>query len=245
MAAPPARLGVLALGAGYFLSQFYRSFLAVMSPALEADLGLGDFALSNAQAVWFASFALAQFPVGWALDRFGPRWTTTLLMGVGCSGGAALFALAQAPWMIVAAMGLIGVGVSSVLMASLYLYARLFPARRFAANTALVIGFGALGNVLAAAPLSGMIDALGWRGATLAMAAVSAVVTLAIAALVRDPQRAEAAPGAGGAGFFAGLGAVLALRPLWAILPLMTFSYAATASLRGVWIGPYLADVFG
>ena len=34
-------------------------------------------------AAWFIAFALMQFPVGWALDRIGPRRTVTALMSIG------------------------------------------------------------------------------------------------------------------------------------------------------------------
>ena len=67
--------GLIALTLGYTLSQFYRAFLAVLSPTLEAELGAspGDLALSS--GMWFIAFALMQLPVGWALDRIGPRRT--------------------------------------------------------------------------------------------------------------------------------------------------------------------------
>jgi MFS family permease len=52
----------------YALSQFFRSFLAVIAPELAIELGLGPQALGNMQAWWIAGFVIAQFPVGWALD---------------------------------------------------------------------------------------------------------------------------------------------------------------------------------
>ena len=43
------RAGLVFLVAGYVLSQFYRAFLAVLAPALQADIGAGpaDLALSS------------------------------------------------------------------------------------------------------------------------------------------------------------------------------------------------------
>ena len=60
---------------GYTLSQFYRSFLAVIAPELSAELHLTASDLGHISAAWFAAFALVQFPVGAALDRHGPRRT--------------------------------------------------------------------------------------------------------------------------------------------------------------------------
>ena len=67
----------------YVLSQFYRSFLAVMVTILEIDLGVTPSELSRASGALFVVFALMQFPIGIALDRYGPRATTSLLLTIG------------------------------------------------------------------------------------------------------------------------------------------------------------------
>ena len=54
----------LALLFAYVLSQFYRAFLAVVASDLSRDLGLGPAELGMISAVWFVTFAFAQFPVG-------------------------------------------------------------------------------------------------------------------------------------------------------------------------------------
>lgn len=89
------RLTIIFLLAAYVLSQFYRVFLAVLTPVLSADLGMTAEQLALALGLWFAAFAGMQIPVGNALDRYGPRWTTALLLGLGGAGGAAAFALAD------------------------------------------------------------------------------------------------------------------------------------------------------
>ena len=86
--------GILLLCAAYVLSQFYRSFLAVLTVALETDVGTTPEDLANASGLWFLAFALMQIPVGWALDKVGPRLTSGVLLLIGGAGGAALFGLA-------------------------------------------------------------------------------------------------------------------------------------------------------
>ena len=56
--------------------------------------------------------------------------------------------------------------------------------------------------------------------------------------LVRDP--APLPPGPKGR-----LTDLLRMRALWPVLVMMMVCYAPSAVLRGLWIGPYLADVFG
>ncbi|EKD61795.1 MAG: Major facilitator superfamily MFS_1, partial [uncultured bacterium] len=90
------RLGLAALILAYVLSQFYRAFLAVLTPVLAADLGATPESLASASGLWFLAFALMQIPVGEALDRFGPRRTASILLAVG-GLGAGLFAAATGP----------------------------------------------------------------------------------------------------------------------------------------------------
>ncbi len=231
-------IGVAALGVAYFLSQFYRAFLAVLSGPLERDVGVDAVTLSDAQAAWFLTFAAAQFPIGWALDRIGPRRVASLMLALGGGGGAAAFATADSGEAIVLAMGLIGLGCAPALMASLYIYAREFEPSRFAFYAAVLIGAGTLGNVAASGPLAWAAETVGWRACAWAVAAVSVLVALAVGRFVLDPPILPARPGGG-------LLEVLRIRALWWIMPLMAVNYAAAASLRGLWAGPYFSGVHG
>jgi MFS family permease len=80
------KTGIFFLVLGYVLSQFYRAFLAVLAPMLSADIGVRADELALASGLWFLAFAAMQLPVGWALDRLGPRRTAAWLLG---SPGAA------------------------------------------------------------------------------------------------------------------------------------------------------------
>ena len=103
------RIGIAALILAYVLSQFYRAFLAVLAPILAVDLQANAESLAQASGWWFLSFALMQIPVGWALDKIGPRRTTAVLLAVGAAG-VAVFAAATSPVHITLAMVLIGIG---------------------------------------------------------------------------------------------------------------------------------------
>ena len=81
------RAGIVCLILGYVLSQFYRAFLAVLTPVLTAELGATAEDLAAASGLWFLAFALMQIPVGEALDRIGPRRTTAVLLVIGGAGG--------------------------------------------------------------------------------------------------------------------------------------------------------------
>ncbi len=231
------KAGIATLVLAYVLSQFYRAFLAVLAPVLGRDVGATPDDLATASGMWFLGFALMQLPVGWALDRFGPRLTSAGLMAVGASG-AAVFATATTPDAINIAMALIGIGCSPVLMASYFIFARTFPAAAFGTLAGVTIGIGSLGNIAASVPLTAAVTAFGWRETVWALAALTLATALGIAVLVRDPERA---PG----GVQGSLTDLLRMPAIWPILAMMMVCYAPIAGLRGLWVGPYFTDVFG
>jgi predicted MFS family arabinose efflux permease len=231
------RIGIAALLLAYVLSQFYRAFLAVLTPVLKADLGVSAADLASASGWWFLAFAAMQIPIGSSLDRIGPRWTSGVLLGVGAAG-AVLFSQATGAFQIKLAMALIGIGCSPVLMASYFIFARSFSPAIFGTLAGVTIGVGALGNVASSLPLSAAVEAFGWRPTVLGLAAITGAVALAILALVRDPPRlATAREGS--------LLDLLRIPAIWPILAMMAVCYTPIAGLRGLWVGPYYADVHG
>ncbi|MEZ5799004.1 MAG: MFS transporter [Paracoccaceae bacterium] len=231
------RAGITTLVISYILSQFYRAFLAVLAPVLEADIGASKADLANASGAWFLAFAVMQLPVGSALDRIGPRLTTTVCLAIGAVG-AALFATATSALAITLAMALIGIGCSPVLMASYYIFAREFSPAVFGTLASITIAVGSMGNIGASLPLTMAAETFGWRPTVWALAAITALAALAVALLVRDP--APAPRGARGSVL-----TLLAMPAIWPVLIMMFVCYVPAAGLRGLWLGPYFTDVWG
>ncbi|SDD32238.1 Sugar phosphate permease [Paracoccus isoporae] len=230
--------GIWVLVLGYTLSQFYRAFMAVLSPVLRQELGAGPGDLAVSSGVWFFAFAAMQIPVGGWLDRFGPRRTAAGLMLV-AAAGAAVFAMAQSAWHLHLSMALIGIGCSPALMAAYFIFAREYSPREFGTLAGMFVAVGALGNILSAAPLEAFAQAIGWRAAMWVMMAVTLGVAVAEYMVVRDPAKLDHRHPIGR------LADILRLRALWFILPLFSVNYAASAAIRGLWAGPYLEEVFG
>lgn len=234
-----ATLAVLLLAYGF--SQFYRAFLAVLAPELSADLGLSAADLGTISGAWFAAFALAQVPVGVALDRIGPRLTVGVMMFAAVAG-TALLAVADGRTAAIVAMAFIGLGCAPVYIGMLYIVARTYSQAQFATFSSAIVGLGSLGNLVSATPLALAVDAYGWRAAILGLCGLTALSTLLVIVLVRDPPRARAAGEGLGLG---GIVEVMGIRALWPLVPLIATGYAIVAVVRGVWIGPYFAEVHG
>jgi MFS family permease len=225
----------------YLLSQFFRAFLAVIAPELARDVGLGAGDLGLVSGAFFVTFAVAQIPIGIALDRVGPRLTVAVLM-LAAVAGSLLFGVADRPWQPVVGMGLIGIGCAPVFMASLYIIGRTKSAAGFATWSSLIVAVGSLGNLFAATPFASLVAAYGWRAAMTAIGLVTAASALSVLVFVRDPPPAVHT---GKAGHPFAMGEVFRLRQLWPIFPLALTGYPIVAATRGLWIGPYFAEVHG
>jgi MFS family permease len=224
----------------YVISQFFRAFLAVIAPRLGVELGLSPADLANMSAAFFAVFALAQFPIGLALDRIGPRRSVPVVMLAGVAG-ALLLSRAQTAASCVLAMGLVGLGCSPIYMGALFYYGRTESPVRFGFLSAVLLGIGSAGNLLAATPLALATEWIGWRAALAGIAVAMALSAFLFGLLVRDPPRAERPRSSGSA--WSELRQVVLLPGFWTLMPLLTLGYACVVVERGLWVGPYFAEV--
>ncbi|THF58081.1 MFS transporter [Pseudothauera rhizosphaerae] len=158
---------------GYYLSYLLRTVNAVISPALTGELGLSAAELGLLTSTYFLSFALAQIPVGIALDRYGPRRVEGGLL-VLTALGAVAFALGDSLGTLGPARALIGLGVSACLMGALKGFAMWYPAERQSSMTGFIMAAGALGALTASAPVEAVLPVLGWRGVFWIVAAIAA-----------------------------------------------------------------------
>lgn len=191
----PSAALFLIFTAGYFLSYFLRSANAVLAPQLQRDVGLGPAELGLMTSLFFGAYAVAQIPVGFALDRWGPRGVGTSLLGLGVVG-AVLFSLGNDLFTLALARVLLGVGTGSTLLAGLKAFALWWPPGRFATVAGAFISGGSLGALVAAEPLALLSDAVGWRASFQVSALVVAIVT-AVVWFATPPVRTRASSTAG------------------------------------------------
>jgi predicted MFS family arabinose efflux permease len=234
---------VLPFCLGYFVSYLLRAVNAVIAPELVRELGLGVAELGLLTSTYSLTFALAQLPVGLALDRFGARRVVGSLM-VLATIGAVLFATGHGFAALAIGRGLAGLGVSACLMGGLKIFSDLFPPERQASLTGVIMAAGTSGAVVASAPLEWALPVLGWRGALLIAAGLSAlaallvllVVPAALAAGHRDePAQAQ----------LRGLWSVARSRPFWRYAPQALLFTGGFMALQGLWFVTWMMTVEG
>lgn len=231
----------------YLMSMFYRSTNAVLAPVLREEMGVAADQLGLLTGAFYISFAVMQIPTGLFLDRFGPRVTIALMMLMPAAG-AILFSQAESVTGLALGQAIMGAGCAVGLSGAIVIFARWFSPDRIATMIALYSGMGNVGILLSATPLAAAIGEFGWRDSFVFMAAVNALLVGQMYFLVRDappdhPYHGEARETLGA--IFRGLGEVLARGAIWPMLALAFVSLSMVLTIRALWAGPYLADVFG
>ncbi|WP_046862622.1 MFS transporter [Microvirga massiliensis] len=251
MSAPihaPARaegviLLVAPLVAIYAVSQFLRNSVAVIASDLSRDLALSASDVGLLSSAFFLSFAMAQIPVGIAIDRYGP-WATMVATSVLAIIGALVFSLAQDAATLILARVLMGLGCSTFFMAPLTIYARRFPPDRFAALASIQMGLANLGTLGATAPLATSVTVFGWRESFFGIGLLTALLVVVVAALVpRDPKRGHPRGSWGDA--VRGVGRAIRAPHFGPVFFVHLTAYSTFASVIGLWAGPWLSDVYG
>lgn len=166
----------------------YYAFAVFLVP-IQAELGWSRTAITGAYSLGLLVSGLAAPLVGRWLDRRGPR----ALMTLGSTAGATLL-LAWASVENLVAFYLVWIGIGLAMAATLYEPAFAVLAKWFERGRARALLVVTLAGGLASTiflPLSAwLVEAQGWRGALLTLAAVLALLTIAPHALVlrRRPE---------------------------------------------------------
>jgi MFS family permease len=232
----------LAFALAYFLSALIRAVTATLSPVLSAELSLQASDLGLLAGGYFFGFALTQLPLGFWLDRFGPRRVILAFLGVAVLGCAA-FAMATSFAGLLAARVLTGMGVSACLMAPLTGYRRwLQPATQMRANSWMLMT-GSMGMVASTLPVQWAMPLLGWRGLFWWLAALVLLSMLVLAVLV-PRWRQESAP-AVVAPKPSGYGAIWRHPYFLQMAPIGFVNYGGMVAVQTLWAGPWMVQVAG
>jgi MFS family permease len=233
---------LLPFALGYFLSYLFRAVNAVVAPNLVTELGLSASELGLLTAAYLLAFAVFQLPLGVALDRYGPRRVQIVLLS--CAAlGALGFSLGRDVVTLTIARALIGLGFAGGLMSGFKAVVLWVPEPRRALANSLVMSLGALGLMVATAPMEYAVQAFGWRQAFGGLLAVTASVALLIYLTV--PERGNVATAPPLSEQFRQIGAIYADRGFLALAPLLGATAGTHIAIQTLWAGPWMRDVGG
>jgi len=192
------------IGSGHFFSHFYQLALPPLLPLMKDHYGISWQALGLIGACYNLSGGVLQVPIGFLVDRFGPRHI--LIAGL---APIAIGAMAFVPdfWMIVALALLAGIGNSVFHPADYSIMSGSISKARIGRAYALHTFSGFFGGALAPPIMVLLLATVGWQNSLIVAALAGLAVALALwlrgDLLVGEAQaargRSEGPAAAGGA----------------------------------------------
>ena len=214
-----------------------------MAVPLQAEFGLSAQQLGLFAGAFHFAFGLMQLVMGISIDLQGVRRTVLLAFPVALAGSVLASMAGSYPALLFAQV-LIGVGCAPAFLVCTVFIARHFPANRFAAISGLTLGLGGIGMLLTGTPLAWLISTTSWRVGFMVLGGMATAAWLLIFWLVHEPAGTQATTDGRESirEALAKFGALLVMPHTLGIVLLACVGYASFISLRGLWLGPLLAQ---
>ena len=228
---------------GYFLSCLLRAITATLSPVLTLEFELMAADLGLLAGGYFLGFASMQIPLGYLLDKFGPKKIVSSFLLIAFIGTLS-FALAQSFSGLLISRILIGVGVSACLMAPLTGYRIWFAENQQQRANSWMLMIASLGFLSSTLPVQLLLPSLGWRWLFGGIAGLILISIFLMLAFIPkwDHQKEESLENPVRQG---------SLSDVWknkffiSVIPMGLFNYGGLMAIQTLWAGPWMIRVAG
>jgi predicted MFS family arabinose efflux permease len=227
-----------------FLNQAGRIVVAMVGPAIALEFGLSASGLGVLAAAYFASYALAQLPIGVAIDLHGPRRVQVTLALV-AAAGFGLCAVAEDPFWLAVGRFISGIGIAGALIAVMKAHVQWYPGARLAAVTGAAVFLGGAGALAATVPVQWLLPWIGWRGAfaLLALLSLGVAIWIRLSVPLRPPGAAPPPPRRRLRQEIAEFGRIFTHPQFTRYTPAVALASGLVFTYQGLWAGPWLRDV--
>ena len=226
---------------GYFISCLLRAITATLSPLLTAEFNLLAGDLGLLAGGYFLGFASMQIPLGYLLDKHGPKKIVSSFLLIAIVGTAS-FALAQSFAGLLISRILIGVGVSACLMGPLTGYRIWFADEYQQRGNSWMLMVASIGFVFSTLPVQILLPIFGWRwifgGITILIFIVIILILLFIPSWKSKVDNKDEKN-------------IGSLSDVWknkffrSTIPLGLFNYGGMIAIQTLWAGPWMVRVAG
>ena len=224
---------------GYFISALLRAITATLSPLLTLEFNLSAGDLGLLAGGYFLGFASMQIPLGYLLDRHGPKKVVSSFLLIAIIGTVA-FALAQSFSGLLISRIFIGVGVSACLMGPLTGYRIWFADEYQQRANAWMLMVLSMGFVFSTLPVQLLLPVIGWRwifGLIAILIFFVIILTLFFIPSWKTEVNNNYEKNSG------------SLSDVWknkffrSTIPLGLFNYGGMVAIQTLWAGPWMIRV--
>jgi len=226
---------------GYFLSCLLRAITATLSPLLTSEFNLLAGDLGLLAGGYFLGFASMQIPLGYLLDKHGPKKIVSSFLLIAIIGTAA-FSLAQNFSGLLISRVLIGIGVSACLMGPLTGYRIWFADEYQQRANSWMLMIASTGFVFSTLPVQILLPIFGWRwifGGIAVLIFLVIILTLLFIPSWKKDEQSNKETNTG------------SLSDIWknkffrSTIPLGLFNYGGIMAVQTLWAGPWMIRVAG
>ena len=229
---------------GYFLSCLLRAITATLSPVLTLEFELMAADLGLLAGGYFLGFASMQIPLGYLLDKFGPKKIVSSFLLIAFIGTLS-FALAQSFSVLLVSRILIGVGAGACLMAPLTGYRIWFAENQQQRANSWMLMIASLGFLSSTLPVQLLLPTFGWRGLFVGIAILILISIVLMLAFIPkwDHQNEEESTEV--------ITKTGSLKDVWknrffiSVIPMGLFNYGGLMAIQTLWAGPWMIRVAG
>ena len=226
---------------GYFISALLRAITATLSPLLTSEFNLTAGDLGLLAGGYFLGFASMQIPLGYLLDKYGPKKIVSSFLIIAIIGTFA-FSLAQNFAGLLISRILIGIGVSACLMGPLTAYRIWFADEYQQRANAWMLMVLSMGFVFSTLPVQILLPMIGWRWIFALIGILIFIVILMTFIFI---------PGWKGSEINVEDKKNKSLSVVWknqffiSTIPLGLFNYGGMVAIQTLWAGPWMVRVSG
>ena len=228
---------------GYFISCLLRAITATLSPVLTSEFNLLAADLGLLAGGYFLGFACMQIPLGYLLDKYGPKKIVTSFLFIALIGIIS-FALAKSFSGLLISRILIGVGVSACLMAPLTGYRIWYAENQQQRANSWMLMVASLGFLSSTLPVQLLLPSFGWRWIFGGIALLTLLSILLMLLFIpnwnlnknRVLENSEKT---------GSLSDVWKNRFFISVIPMGLFNYGGLMAIQTLWAGPWMIRVSG
>ena len=229
---------------GYFLSCLLRAITATLSPVLTSEFNLSAADLGLLAGGYFFGFACMQIPLGYLLDKFGPKKVISIFLLIAFVGTSS-FALSQTFSGLFISRILIGIGVSACLMAPLTGYRIWFAENLQQRANSWMLMIASLGFVSSTLPVQLLLPSFGWRSIFGGIAILILGSILLILVFIPKWNQKEIINSTRSLDQSGTLADVWKSKFFISVIPMGLFNYGGLMAIQTLWAGPWMVRVAG
>jgi len=232
---------IWAIGASFF---FYKYLVQVSPSVMTTDLmkafHIHGAGLGNLSAFYFYAYLMMQIPVGILLDKYSPRFLTSIAILV-CAISTLIFSQTNSLWLACIARAFMGAGAAFAAVSCFKLATVWFPPKRFALVSGLCMTVAMLGAISGQAPLSLLVQTFDWRMALEIISFLGIILGLLYFLIVED--KSEKNSSQNNYKLFPQLIFIIKNKQAWLLSIYSGLAFAPVSVFGGLWGVPYLETV--